>query len=382
MCNKSKKWYSLKVEAEKSPPHRILIGHLYSLGDCLYATTIARQIKEDFPECHLTWAISSNCRSVLDGNPHVDEIWEVPFNGKEASNVWIEFEQEALKRKKQGDFDEVYLTQFFPSHIYNYDGMIRSSIFRGYPKPITVPVSPVLRLFPNEVDNVRMFADHYHLVNKKRVLLFECAPRSGQSFMTPDFALAVSQKLVESIPDISIVLSSNLPVVSKHPRIIDGSVLSFRENAELTKYCTLLVGCSSGITWLCTSDWAKPLPMIQLIKRDAVFFAPVAYDFKRWGLSTDTILEMSSCTVDSLVDCIDLASTKGIYAAKLRFNEDIPFSFKTYIDSLFYYLRHFRFITAFIMIKNNISVHGLHMRMVVWALLELIRRHLIKVTQN
>ena len=27
-------------------------------------------------------------------------------------------------------------------------------------------------------------------------------------------------------------------------RIIDGSKLSFRENAELTKYCTLLIGCS------------------------------------------------------------------------------------------------------------------------------------------
>jgi hypothetical protein len=368
----------LKLFPKKSTPSKILLGHLYSFGDCLYATVVARQIKEDFPGCHLTWAIGSKWRSVLNGNPHIDEIWEVPFNGQEASSVWVQFEREALKRKKQGDFDEVYFTQFFPSRIYNYDGMIRSSIFRGYPNPITVPVSPVLRLFPNEVDNVRQFADRCHLADIRHVLLFECAPKSGQSFVTPDFALAVSRRLVDSIPDISIVLSSNVPVVSNHPRIVDGSVLSFRENAELTKYCTLLVGCSSGITWISTSDWARPLPMIQLIKRDAVFYAPVAYDFDYWGLSTDMILEMSSSTVDGLVACIDIALKEGIYAAKLRFNENIPFSFKTYVEFLFYYVKHFRFITAFMMIKNNVTVHGLHMQRIMQSLIEMIKRRLAK----
>lgn len=317
---------------------------------------------------------------MLDGNPHVDEIWEVPFNNmQKADDVWIKFEQEALERKKQGDFDEVFFTQFYPSHLYNYDGLIRSSIFRGYPKPITVSVSPVLRLLPDEVENVRRFAEHHHLTDKKHVLLFECAPKSGQSFVTPDFALAVAQKLVDSIPDISIILSSNIAVVSNHARIIDGSVLSFRENAELTKYCTLLVGCSSGITWLSTSDWAKPLPMIQLIKPDAVFFAPVVYDLERWGLKTDNILEMSSCTVDNLFDCIHLALTEDIYAAKLKFNREISFSFKTYVAFLFYYLKHFRFIKALRMINNNVKVHGLHLQTVIWSSLKLIKRGFNKI---
>lgn len=369
----------MKIYKKKNTQKKILLGHLNSSGDCLYATTVARQIKEDFPGCHLTWAILSGCRSVLDGNPHVDEIWEVPFNMQETTHVWIKFEREALERKKRGDFDEVYFTQFYPSHLYNYDGMIRSSIFHGYPKPITVPVSPVLRLFPNEVENVRLFAERYHLADNKHVLLFECAPKSGQSFVTPDFALAVSQKIVDSIPDISIILSSNLPIVSSHARIIDGSVLSFRENAELTKYCTLLVGCSSGITWISTSDWAKSLPMIQLIKHDAVFFAPVVYDFQRWGLATDTILEMSSCTVDNLFDCINLTLAEGIYAAKLKFHQEIPFSFKTYVDFLFYYLKHFRFIKAFRMINNNIKVHGLHLQIIMWSFLKLMKRSFRKL---
>lgn len=369
----------MKKHKEKKIQKKILLGHLIAFGDCLYATAIARQIKNDFPGCHLTWAIGSRCRSVLDGNPHVDEVWEVPCDMQDTNEVWIKFEREALERKEKGDFDEVYFTQFYPSHLYNYDGLIRSSTFRGYPKPITVPVSPVLRLLPDEVENVRRFAEHHHLADKKHVLLFECAPRSGQSFVTPDFAMEVSRKLVNNIPDISIVLSSYLPVVSGHARIIDGNILSFRENAELTKYCTLFVGSSSGITWLCTSDWAKPLPMIQLLKHDAVFFAPVAYDLARWGLAIDNILEMSSCTVDDLVDCIELALTKDIHAAKLKYNQEIPFSFKTYIDSLFYYLKHFRLIKASKMIINNVEVHGVHSKIIMVSLLKMIKRRVSKI---
>ena len=62
---------------------RILLGQLGSFGDCLYATTVARQIKVDFPECHLTWAIGSPYRSILDNSPDVDDIWEVPFSSRE-----------------------------------------------------------------------------------------------------------------------------------------------------------------------------------------------------------------------------------------------------------------------------------------------------------
>ena len=51
--------------------------HLVSLGDCLYVTAVARQIKQDYPGCHLTWAISSRCSQVIQNNPYVDEIWEV-----------------------------------------------------------------------------------------------------------------------------------------------------------------------------------------------------------------------------------------------------------------------------------------------------------------
>ena len=76
---------------------KILLGQLLANGDCLYATAIARQIKVDYPGCHLTWAISSLCASILDGNPHVDKVWVVPINNRaEIKNAWTQFEKEAL----------------------------------------------------------------------------------------------------------------------------------------------------------------------------------------------------------------------------------------------------------------------------------------------
>ena len=130
---------------------RILLGQLGRRGDCLYATAVARQIKHDYPGCHLTWAISSMCRSVIEGNPYVDEIWEIKqHTNNDVFTVWNQFEAEAARRKSNGEYDEIFLTQVHPGNFQNYDGTSRSSIFRGYPLPITVPITPVVRLSSNE----------------------------------------------------------------------------------------------------------------------------------------------------------------------------------------------------------------------------------------
>ncbi len=88
----------------------------------------------------------------------------------------------------------VNLTKFFFTQIVddnqaNYDGTVRSSLFRGYGKPITVPVTPVLRLSEEEVEKARDFAERYHLQEYKNVILFEFAPQSGQLAMTPSLAI-------------------------------------------------------------------------------------------------------------------------------------------------------------------------------------------------
>ena len=308
-----------------SQQKKILLGHLNSNGDCLYATAVARQIKHDYPGCHLTWAIGSACRPSLDGNPHVDEVWEVPLGRISEETVvaaWQQFEHEAGERRKKGDFDEVFLTQYSYGRLQNYAGTTRSSVFRGYPGPITVPIAPIVRLSLKEIENVRHFAMVHRLVDRSEVILFECSPKSNQSFVTPDFALAVTQQLIAAFPAVSVILSSNVSFQSADERIIDGSVLSFRENVELTKHCSLLIGCSSGISWLSTAESAKLLPMIQLIKDD--FWTSMVNDHRHWGLATNKIIEMTTCPVDTVYRCVEAIFKRGFDTARLLFHEQIP----------------------------------------------------------
>jgi ADP-heptose:LPS heptosyltransferase len=60
------------------PQQKVLMVLFNSNGDSLYGTVIAKQIKEvDYPGCHLTWAINTNCKQSIVNNPFVDKIWEV-----------------------------------------------------------------------------------------------------------------------------------------------------------------------------------------------------------------------------------------------------------------------------------------------------------------
>lgn len=338
----------------------ILLGQLNSNGDCLYATTIARQIKTDNPECHLTWAVGSMCKATIEGNPYVDEIWEIPLkNMNELSTVWNNFMQKALERMRLGAFDRIYFTQIAPGNLYKYDGSIRSTIYRGYPYKISVPVAPVVKLSPVEVENVRRFAEKNHLHARKHVILVESSPNSGQSFMTHDFACELARKVVSNIDNSCVILSSNISFNSLDERIIDGSTLSFKENAELSKYCTLLVGCSSGISWLCTSDWAKRLPMVQLLKQDVVWSNSLICDHEQWGLPTENIIEMLKCSVEQVYCCIETISTEGFLKAKYKYHNVLK-------DSLYYFKPIFKqllysgqFIKCIKFLLLNLKKHGI-----------------------
>lgn len=233
---------------------------------------------------------------------------------------WIKFKQEALKRKTEGMYDELILSQL-PSHNWsNFDGTIRSSILRGYGKPITVPVSPVIKLSAQEVDNVRKFSEKYNLKKFSQVILFECAPGSKQSSLNVEFALDAANKIVSKVSNVCFVLSTPHPISVNHSQIIDGSVLTFRENAELSKYCSLLIGCSSGITWLCTSDWAKKLNAIQIISSDFFPFPGVAYDLKLWGQDNNHIIEFYDNNKDTLPEILSLILNDNIALAKQKYH--------------------------------------------------------------
>jgi ADP-heptose:LPS heptosyltransferase len=313
---------------------RILLGQLASFGDCLLATPIARQIKADYPGCTLTWAIGSMYRSAIDENPFVDAVWEVPLVRRDdMDDVWRRFAVEAKQRLAKGEFDRIFLTQVNPDNYQNFDGTVRASLLRGYPHPITVPIMPVLKLREQEVERVRRFADEERLREWKHVILFECASRSGQSYVTPSYAVRVAEYVRARVEGACLILSSNERLDNLPAGIIDGSVLALRENAELSKYCTLLVGCSSGITWLCTSDWAKPLPTIQVLKGSTSVYASMAHDAAYFGLPRDHIIEMADASVEHLGECITGALTKPFAVVRQEFHEEIPVELNLYLEA-------------------------------------------------
>jgi hypothetical protein len=304
---------------------RILLIHLGANGDCVMATTIARQIKVDYPGCHLTWCIGDRYASVLVNNPDVDAIWAFELKNGEpvAPDAWYRCWAEAVKRKEAGDFDLIFNTQVFPDNISNFDGTTRSSTFRNYPHPITVPVTPVIRLAPEEVSHVQTFVEAHRLGAYKHVILVECSPGSGQSAFSFESGLEMARRLTMMRRDVVVVISTHIPFVPPHERIIPGHSLSYRENAGLTHHCTLLAGCSSGISWISTSSASKRLQTVQFISRNlAAAFSSMVYDFKYWGLPIEHIIENTTTQVDCMVSivCSALEDFKG---ARIKYHQDL-----------------------------------------------------------
>ena len=146
----------------------------------------------------------------------------------------------------------------------------------------------------------------------EQVILFECSSKSGQSHITPEFAQRAAESIVkESAGRHAVILCSQHAVQRPLEGIIDGSILTLREMAELTKYCTLLIGCSSGISCISTSTWAKPLPMIQMLSSRCAMFASLAHDYLYFGLPTSHVIEMFDADVERLVSCFDFFVKHG-----------------------------------------------------------------------
>jgi len=176
-------------------PKKIILVQLYSNGDCLYATALARQIKKDFLGCHLTWAIASFCKSIILNNPFVDEILEVNTVAKNDAPALRSFKNKIFKQKSEGIYDEVFFIHNADSNHAFYDGSIRSSILQAYQHPITVNVQPVVRLYPREIEKANQFAINNELKNFEQVILFEYAPQSGQNNLNLELAIKIERSL-------------------------------------------------------------------------------------------------------------------------------------------------------------------------------------------
>lgn len=293
---------------------KILLVQLFSNGDCLYATVVARQIKKDFPDCELTWSIAEQCARVLEFNPYIDKVQVVKGIPKNDVVAFRRFKKSILKEKNEGKWDEVFITHNADNNLALYDGTIRGMILRAYPGDITVPVQPVLVLSEKEKANVAAFANQHQLKKFKHVILWEFAPQSGQTVFDFDFVMEVAKQQVAD-EQTCIILSSAQKITSTE-NIFDASSLTIRENAALTHYCSLLIGCSSGITWLNTSSAGAFIPMLQLLNEEASFRNAPSIDFERYGLPTEKLIELYSFDKTSLNSCVEEIKKNSFHLAR------------------------------------------------------------------
>lgn len=98
----------LTVSAASERVENILLVRLGAMGDIIHTLPAAAELKRCFPQAGLTWAIESRWAPLLRGNPHVDEVLEVPLKrwrkAKWSRTTRLEFADLRLKLR-QAKFD-------------------------------------------------------------------------------------------------------------------------------------------------------------------------------------------------------------------------------------------------------------------------------------
>jgi len=310
---------------------KIVLTQTGSLGDCLLTTTIARQIKEiDYPGCHLTWIIGERYKEVLDNNPHVDDVIALPMHPSISLRYGVRAYVDELKREGKC-FDQAIVLDLDAKNAPLVWGTCRSIYFRIYQEiyghRVSVSPEPVICLRDNEVERVKTFCCNHKIDDSNAYpILIEYSPASGQSLMDKDTALALAAKIVDKYSHVKCILSSKDHITSPSAQIIDGSVLSYRENAELLNHCKLLIGSNSGITWLNASTWSKKIPMIQDVMADFtdnnsdISFS-VEMDCKCVGAPTKNLIELHSPTLDELYTCVCAVIDSSFEEVKSKYVE-------------------------------------------------------------
>lgn len=315
---------------------RILLGQHGSNGDCLYATIIARQIKSDHPSCRLTWAVASKCSHLLANNPYVDEVWEWPIKEwPDLENAWYEFERRIKDDQIiRESYDEIILPQVWPNNFRNFDGTVRPSILRAYDVEYTVPIDSVIELDETEKLNVKKFVDENNIDKYRHKILFECSSKSGQSYVTPSFALEVANIVSKKIPDCCFIITTHEEIRSDQTNIISASPVSFRENLALIEYCSMFVGCGSGLTVISTSSSAKNIPNIQILSKNKSMLGSFHHDFEYFGKDASRFIEMSDVDPSQVAHAICSVCNEGLVNASEQYHKPIPLTFNFYLETI------------------------------------------------
>jgi hypothetical protein len=303
---------------------KILIAHLASNGDILYTSVLPKQIKlHDFPDAEITWAVSERCSHTLQNHPYIDKLVVVPVSANDKMElVWEQF----LTAARKEDYDHIFPLQLINNNLAKYNRTIRNSVLGLYPFPVRVALSPVVSLLHEEETAVNAFADATGIMKYQKRVLVECSPLSAQSKMNPVFAVDLIKALNKTIKDTVFILSTYKKVECDETNVVDGSVLSFRQNLALSNYCTHFIGCSSGISWLLQAENAKKLPTVQFLDKTATWFNSMIKDGAVSGLDTKHIIELFEYDLKTAVDCCVGFLREDVASVKATFNQ--PYSKK------------------------------------------------------
>lgn len=341
---------------------RILIILLYSNGDCLLATPILSQIRRDFPTAHITWNVASFSKHFLINNPEIDKLNEVNEVVKNDIKSYRKYRYKLEGQARKGIWDKIYYLQLSDSNLANYDGCIRSMLFNSYGEKIETSFIPRIYLTERETKVANDFIDNHKLEEFDNVILFEFAPQSGQLKIDMNEAMEISNEIT-SLNNIAVIMSSPNKFDSDNPKIIDGSELSIRETGALLKHCNLVLGCSSGLSWMATSNIGNRIPLIQILDTGALWVNPMSRDFE-WFNINQPLIELYQFDKNVISDCVKLALV-DFEKCKETYQLTLPVSFNTTSATIYNLLCYLQFKSIIRHIYLNFSRFGFNKLLII-----------------
>jgi hypothetical protein len=340
---------------------RVLIIMLYSNGDILLSTPIAKDIKDRFPNSHITWLVAKGFESVLYENIYIDQIESL--EGIVKGNYKL-IQSKKNKFIRENIFDRVFDIQTIGKNQGNYDGCTRSAIFNSYPYKI-FDITPILNLNVLEKENVHEFLKKHNINNYKNKILFEFAPQSGQSNLTEEFCINISKIIIENIENTCVIMSSPFKIPSNINGVFDASDLSLRENAELINNCNLFLGTSSGISWIAQSSYCKPINMIQLVKNDYLFTNIISIDRTIFNLPKNDLIEIHINSNENFILEVVNSSILNFKNARQKYCVSFKPNFVTTSKIVYDAICYFQYKSLFRHVYLNILKHGFNIDFVV-----------------
>lgn len=253
------------------------------------------------------------------------EINLTDWSNQSREQAWALAKEMILKKQAGREpYDRIWMPQIHPDNYCHFDGTVRPSQFRGYDRPITVPINPILYLTTEEIDNVTRFVKDKKLDSDISLVLFECSSNSSQSHVTPEFALDVARLSGEKKLPLNFLISTSSSFKGSLPcNAHSASQLSMRENLMLFEYCSFFIGCGSGLSVIATCDQTKNMPNLQVLDSSKSVFASFFHDFKYFKKPTDRFIEMPDTNAEGVINCLECELQEGHNAAVEKFHDPI-----------------------------------------------------------